>query len=92
MKNKAFRISFFALAAALVTACSEAPPPTLSYKEREMIDSLYRHQVDSLKPIFDSICTARFDSAVHFKTDSMVKVRNAEIQKALEQLRKETNQ
>lgn len=75
-----------------LTACTDPPPPTLSYKDRELVDSLYRHQVDSLKPIFDSLCTARFDSAVQFKTDSMLKVRTAEIQKALERLRQETNQ
>jgi hypothetical protein len=92
MKNQAFRFCFFALATAMMAACTEGPPPTLAYKDREVIDSLYRHQVDSLKPIFDSLCTAHFDSAVHFKTDSMLKVRTAEIQKALEQLRRETNQ
>lgn len=83
------------LAAAVVTAlaaCTEPPPPTLAYKDREIVDSLYRMQVDSLKPIFDSLCTARHDSAVKFKTDSMLKVRTAEIQQALERLRREASQ
>lgn len=76
----------------MLAACTEPPPPTLAYKDREMVDSLYRHQVDSLKPIFEKRCAARFDSAVQFKTDSMLKVRTAEIQKALERLRQETSQ
>lgn len=58
------------------TACTEPPPPTLAYKDREVVDSLFRLTVDSLKPLYDSLCTARFDSAVQFKTDSMLKVRN----------------
>ncbi len=91
MKNQVllFYISILVIA---MQACTEAPPPTLAYKDRELVDSLYRHQVDSLKPIFDSRCATRFDSAVQFKTDSMLKVRTAEIQKALERLRQETAQ
>ncbi len=77
---------------AMLTACTEPPPPTLAYKEREMVDSLYRMAVDSLKPMYDSLCAARFDSAVQFKTDSMIKVRTAQVQEALERLRQETNQ
>jgi hypothetical protein len=76
----------------MMAACTDPPPPTLAYKDREIIDSLFRKQVDSLKPIFDSRCKARFDSAVQFKTDSMLKVRTAEIQEALNRLRQETNQ
>ncbi|MCF8247922.1 MAG: hypothetical protein K9J37_22295 [Saprospiraceae bacterium] len=79
-------------AAVLLAACTEPPAPTLVYRDRELVDSLYRHQVDSLKPIYDSLCTAHFDSAVQFKTDSMLKVRTTEIQKALERLRQETSQ
>jgi hypothetical protein len=81
-----------AFALTLLPACTEPPPPTLAYKEREAVDSLFLLAADSLKPIYDSLCTARFDSAVQFKTDSMLKVRTAEIQKALERLRQETNQ
>jgi len=77
---------------AILAACTEPPPPTLAYKDREIVDSLFRKQVDSLKPLYDSACAARFDSAVQFKTDSMLKVRTAQIQKALERLRQETNQ
>ncbi|MBI5914000.1 MAG: hypothetical protein HY842_01370 [Bacteroidetes bacterium] len=86
-------VFFIAMTAFLLaTSCTEEAPPTLSYQERELVDSLFRMQVDTLKPRYDSLCTARFDSAVQFKTDSMLKVRTAEIQKYLERLRQETNQ
>lgn len=92
MKQLLKRLCLLAILTTILSACTEQPAPTLAFREREIVDSLYRHQVDSLKPIYDSLCTARFDSAVQFKTDSMLKVRTAEIQKALERLRQETNQ
>lgn len=92
MKKQGLRLCLLVAAVAMLAACTEPPPPTLAYKDRELVDSLFRLQVDSLKPLYDSLCTAHFDSAVQFKTDSMLKVRTAEIQKALERLRQETNQ
>ena len=92
MKKEVKHLYLVVAVVVVLAACTDAPPPTLVYKDREIVDSLYRHQVDSLKPIFDSRCAVRFDSAVRFKTDSMLKVRTAEIQKALERLRQETNQ
>ena len=71
--------------------CTEAPVPTLSYKERELVDSLFRLKVDSLRPLYDSLCTAHYDSALKFKVDSMMKVRREETQKYLDRLRKEVN-
>lgn len=76
--------------ALMAFGCTEAPEPTLSYKERELVDSLFRLQVDSIRPKLDSLCTARHDSTVLFKVDSMLKVRLAEKQKYLDRLRQET--
>lgn len=73
----------------LGSACTEPPPPTLGYKEREIVDNLFREKADSLKPIIDSLCNARFDSLVQRNVDSMMEVRTTEIQKYLERLRKE---
>jgi hypothetical protein len=92
MKKNGILACLLAAPLLLLTACTDPPPPVLAYKDRELVDSLFRMKVDSMKPLFDSLCTARFDSAVQFKTDSMLKVRTAEIQKALERLRQETNQ
>jgi hypothetical protein len=91
MKNKtAFLLSaFFFL---LATACTEDPPPTLTYKDRELADSLYRLQVDTLNPVMDSLCKARFDSAVQHNVDSMMAERLSEIEKYLERIKRETQQ
>lgn len=92
MKKQGRIFCLLAISMALLTACTEQPAPTLAYKEREVVDSLFRQQVDSLKPLFDKRCASQFDSAVQFKTDSMLTVRTAQIQKALERLRQESNQ
>ncbi|MCU0348589.1 MAG: hypothetical protein MUC59_16750 [Saprospiraceae bacterium] len=92
MRKKAYSYGLSALLLAMFCACADAPPPTLAYKDREVVDSLFRLKVDKLKPVYDSLCMAHFDSAVQFKTDSMLKVRTAEIQQALERLRQETHQ
>ena len=75
----------------LSTSCTPDPPPTLNYKDRQMVDSLFRIQVDSLKPLFDSLCDMRFDSAVQHNVDSIIEERKSEKDKYLERLRKEMN-
>ncbi|MCB0522637.1 MAG: hypothetical protein H6577_10970 [Lewinellaceae bacterium] len=84
--------ALFACIAFLAAACTEDPPPTLLYKDREIIDSLFKIQVDSLRPRFDSLCNARFDSAVQYKVDSIMRERQAEIQKYLERIKREIDQ
>ena len=91
MKNLLFLALFF-FTIGLSTRCTEDPEPTLNFREREKVDSIYQVETGKLKPFFDSLCTARFDSAVAFKVDSMMKVRTEEIQRYLERLRRETNQ
>jgi len=76
----------------LATACTQDPPPTLTYKDRELADSLYRLQVDSLHPIMDSLCKAHFDSAVQHNVDSMMTKRLSEIQKYLERIKRESQE
>ncbi len=82
----------FACITCLAVSCTEDPPPTLLYRDREIIDSLFKMQVDSLRPQFDSLCEARFDSAVQHKVDSMIKEREAEREQYLERVRQEINQ
>ncbi|HFA50128.1 MAG TPA: hypothetical protein ENJ95_14050 [Bacteroidetes bacterium] len=73
----------------LSSSCTPDPAPTLNYKDREVVDSLFKIQVDSLRPMLDSLHEIRFDSAVQYKVDSMLKERQSEIDKYLERLRKE---
>jgi len=72
-------------------ACTADPDPTLNYKDREIVDSLFRMEIDTLKVIYDSLCETRFDSAVIFKVDSIMKVRESEIEKYLERIKRETS-
>ncbi|MFQ5448346.1 MAG: hypothetical protein ACE5FF_15585 [Saprospiraceae bacterium] len=76
----------------LATACTQDPPPTLTYKDRELADSLYRLQVDTLNPVMDSLCKARFDSAVQHNVDSMMAERLSEIEKYLQRIKRESQQ
>jgi hypothetical protein len=71
----------------LCVACTEEPPPTLNYKERQLVDSLFKLQVDSFRPRYDSICNAQFDSLVKHNTDSMMDARMKEIEKYLERIK-----
>ena len=71
------------------TACTPDPPPTLNYKDRQLVDSLFRMQVDSLKPLMDSLCDLRFDSAVQHTVDSIMQERQSEIKKYLERIKNE---
>ena len=73
----------------LLESCTPDPEPTLNYKDREVVDSLFRMEVGILKPVLDSLCEMRHDSAVQFKVDSMMKVRQAEIERYLERIKKE---
>ena len=69
-------------------SCTPDPPPTLNYKDRQVVDSLFRKEVDSLKPMLDSICDMRFDSAVQFTVDSIMKERQTDRDIYLERLKK----
>jgi hypothetical protein len=84
-------VLFFSLAL-LCVACTEEPPPTLNYKDRQLVDSLFKLQVDSLRPRYDSICNAQFDSLVKHHTDSMMDARMKEIEKYLQRIKQGNNQ
>ena len=63
---------------AITSSCTEEPPPYLSAKDRELIDTLYIRELRVLRPQLDSLCEARFDEEVERKVDSMLEVRRAE--------------
>lgn len=86
----AFYFLLFTFYFITLSACTPDPPPTLNYKDRQLVDSLFRLQVDSIKPILDSICDLQFDSAVQHTVDSIMKERQSEIEKYLDRIKKET--
>lgn len=80
------------VASMLAAACTEPPPPTLNYKERLLVDSLYNQGVDSLRPILDSLCTLHFDSLVQASVDSMMQERLEEIERYLQRIKGDTTE
>jgi hypothetical protein len=85
VKNGVF--SLFIVHCSLFIACTPDPDPVLNYKDRQFVDSLFRLAIDTLKDEYDSLCLVRYDSAVQFNVDSMMKVRKSEIEKYLERIR-----
>ena len=69
------------------TACTEPPLPSLNSKDRNLIDSLYKDQVVTLKPVLDSICDSRFDERVARAVDSIMEIRVREIEEQLRRIR-----
>lgn len=47
----------------------------LTPTERSRIDTLYTAKLDSLRPIWDSLCEQRYDSMVKLALDSIVEQR-----------------
>lgn len=43
-----------------------------------MIDTLYAQRIDSLRKVWDSLCTSRHDSLVRVATDSIIRIRREE--------------
>ncbi|HHM21861.1 MAG TPA: hypothetical protein ENJ20_07535 [Bacteroidetes bacterium] len=76
----------------LSVSCTPDPPPTLRFKDRQIVDSLFRKNVDSLKPLLDSLCDLRFDSAVRYAVDSIIREREAEKEAYLKRLKKEMDE
>lgn len=62
----------------MLQACEEQPLPALTFRQRELADTLYLEKVSVLRPQWDSICDVRFDSLVAVAVDSLIQVRKAE--------------
>ena len=67
-------------------SCGEEPPLTLSWEERSLVDSLFKAEVNKIRPEVDSICDMRFDSMVNYYKDSLWTDRIEEIQRQLERI------
>ncbi len=65
-------------AASLISSCTEEPPPYLSAKDRELIDTLYVRQLRIVRPQLDSLCEAIYEEKVQRSVDSMLEIRRTE--------------
>lgn len=70
-----------------LASCTEPPPPTLSYEDRNLVDSLYQEAVVLRRPLIDSVCDVRFDSLVFNYSDSLLPLRQQEIARQLQRIR-----
>ncbi len=82
-----FVSSCFFLLLLLSPGCTTPPDPILSFRDRELVDSLFRRQADTLAPRFDSLCKAQMDSLVQLAVDSILTERNQEIELYRQRLR-----
>lgn len=67
--NKLVNISFILLMG--LTSCGE-PEIKLSRAEKRIIDTLVDYQLDSIKPILDSICAVQSDLMIERAADSII--------------------
>lgn len=67
-------------------SCGEEPPLTLSWEERSLVDSLFKDEVNRLRPEMDSLCDSRFDSLFNYYKDSLWVDRIEEIKRQLERI------
>ena len=65
----------------LVLSCSEPPPPSLRYEDREVVDSLFNVEYDKLKDSLDSMCNRIKETTLQTAVDSILLVRLKEIAK-----------
>ncbi|MCO6486882.1 MAG: hypothetical protein J5I98_00625 [Phaeodactylibacter sp.] len=79
------------LLAALLAGCEppEEAPIRLTSRERIRIDTLANQQIDSLRPIMDSICDAAYQEMLDRAVDSLVDVRKREEEKLRARIQRE---
>ncbi|MEZ4987871.1 MAG: hypothetical protein R2795_23055 [Saprospiraceae bacterium] len=73
-----YRLLTIGMTTFLLTACGGNQPGVnlrLTPAERAQIDTLYRVQLDSLRPVWDSLCTTGRDGRLQQAVDSIVKER-----------------
>ena len=82
-----------ALAAVLLlgtAACEQEPAKIrLTSSERIRIDTLVKQAVDSLVPVMDSLCDARYPQMVQEATDSIIQLRREEERTLRERLKQQ---
>lgn len=79
--NRIIPALLFILFFTLITACDNQTQNVslrLTPTERNRIDTLYTSKLDSLRPIWDSLCEQRYPEMVQLAVDSIVNQRLAE--------------
>jgi hypothetical protein len=59
-------------------SCSEPPTLKLTSSQRDLVDTLFYHKTDSLRPILDAQCNDQHEKRLQFLIDSMIGVRQGE--------------
>ncbi|NJL74242.1 MAG: hypothetical protein HC892_03565, partial [Saprospiraceae bacterium] len=79
--DQSFFFVFIGWISQFTVSCSEPPPPSLRYEDREVVDSLFNVEYDKLKVSLDSICTHIKTTTLQTAVDSILLVRLKEIAK-----------
>ncbi|MCB0546527.1 MAG: hypothetical protein KDD19_03010 [Phaeodactylibacter sp.] len=84
-------VLFATFSAALMMACEppEEAPIRLTSRERIQIDTLANQQIDSLRPVMDSLCEAITPEFLRRAVDSLVEVRKQEEEKLRARIQRE---
>jgi hypothetical protein len=77
-------VSLFFIGVVLLfsTACSEITAP-VQRVPKQVVDSIARARIDSLRPIMDSICRERTARNIEHLADSMLTIRLEDMRKRL---------
>lgn len=75
------KISRCLLVGLILGACSPPPPPSLSFDDREKVDSLFNIEYDKIKDTLDVLCANIKLKTVQPAVDSILLVRLQEIAK-----------
>ena len=80
-----------ALFAGLLASCEppEEAPIRLTSRERVRIDTLANQQIDSLRPVMDSLCDLAYPEMLARAVDSLVEVRKREEEKLRARIQRE---
>jgi hypothetical protein len=75
------KISLCLLVSLIIQACSPPPPPTLSFEDRDKVDSLFNIEYDKIKDTLDVLCASIKLKTIQPAVDSILLVRLREIAK-----------
>lgn len=75
MKHLSTSLALLTVLIGLMSACGEQKTDVslrLTHAEKVRIDSIYTHRLDSLRPVWDSLCEARHNLVLKTAIDSIV--------------------